>query len=163
MDAPPYSTRRRLRVSRAASSGALSSMETMVGAAKKKLTFSSSTRRQASAASKRRCSTSVEPTCRRGRKLVCSSAVWLSGASDRPTSSRLNCITWCIKALCASLLRWVCSTPLGRPVVPLVYISMQGSASSTATAGAALGCPLASALKRPVAAAGGASCAPSSA
>ena len=70
---------------------------------------------------------------------------WLSGSTSRMRSRSLHAQASSSASTCAAMLPWVCTTPFGRPVVPLVWSISAGRDSDAGTgslaARAAVGAP----------------------
>lgn len=62
-----------------------------------------------------------------------SPAVWNSGATTRVTSSPDRSVSTRTLTLFQVMLAWERTAPLGRPVVPEVYMIMHGSSGATAS------------------------------
>ena len=81
--------------------------------------------------------TQVAPRCVKVW-LKYSEFAWHIGITIRPVSSRVKRISSAVASAISVLPSWLRIAPLGRPVVPEVYISAQGSVGRTVTPGSAV-------------------------
>ncbi len=66
-----------------------------------------------------------------------SELAWHSGITSRPLSSRVRPNSSAVAQAISALPSWLRIAPLGRPVVPEVYISAKRSSGLTSAGGAA--------------------------
>lgn len=113
------------------------------------VTRRSSMSRRVAAGSNAATRTHVPPLSSTGSVSMFSPAVWKSGADTSATSPATR--SWSIRTLIAFqvMLPWVRVAPLGDPVVPDVYMIMQGSSSATGRSSGASSAAASSSSYRP--------------
>mmetsp|Transcript_2852 Transcript_2852/g.7701 ORF Transcript_2852/g.7701 Transcript_2852/m.7701 type:complete len:264 (-) Transcript_2852:243-1034(-) len=114
-------------------SGCASMSPTMVGTPVKRLHSSVSMRRRPSPASHFRIMTMPSPRGMEERKTPARAVMWKSGTESRDLGFGSGTIFVVSSRNLSRLpmLRWVCTTPLGKPVEPEVYMIMTSSSAST--------------------------------
>jgi hypothetical protein len=103
----------------------------IVGTAKNEFTRCASMTSSVPAASNPRTTTAHPPRSRVGFTVPLSPPMWNSGASARVRSSAVKSIPRPWLTAFQVMLPWVSTAPLGRPVVPEVYMTRQGSSRAT--------------------------------
>src|SRR5690606_12966820 len=131
--APPAMLSRTDDRSRSATPGSSSTARSIAGAIHTQVTPERSISSTTSAASNVRCTIVVAPTEISEVVVRSSAPTWYRGPHARPTSSEVNPSSATCAAFFQARFAWVIITPLGRPVVPEVYISRCTSSPDTAT------------------------------
>jgi hypothetical protein len=103
----------------------------IVGTAKNEFTRCSSMTRSVSAGSNRRTITAQPPRSSAGFTVPLSPPMWNSGASASVRSTGVKSRPSAWLTAFHVMLPWVSTAPLGRPVVPEVYMIRQGSSRVT--------------------------------
>ena len=117
--------------SRVVKPGSRAIASSIVGTAKKEVTRCCSITASVSAGSNRRTTTAHPPPSRAGLTVPLRPPMWNSGARARVRSACAKSIPMDWLTAFHVMLPWVSTAPLGRPVVPDVYMIRHGSSRPT--------------------------------
>ena len=131
--APPHMMTRKDDRSAASKSGCWATNSSIAGTAKVVVTRYSRTSAIKRAGSKARCSTTCPPFCQQLKGVTLRPPIWNSGAITRLTSFSDTSAPSAPLMLAHQKLPWVSMAPLGRPVVPDVYMITATSSSAVST------------------------------